>query len=278
MKLKLFGTLLAALAAAGGFTSCDNMDALYTQYLQEQNYSGKISNLQGQSGTGRVILTWTNPEDQISKKIKIVYGDDKQERVYDTLVDEASIDGLTASAYEFTVYTMDAYDNLSVPVSISKTLYTQSHINSMEAPRCSLTKVVAAATDDEDTDGGEGTDDGGQGDSAEESYTYTLTFAGLCNSLMMFGGELEYTIRDTEGTYTHSDTYSVTIAANSLSSSYISKSFEGLELIEGHAYEIEYSLQVYPANLASVGTNGSYSYTGKSIDLTTITKTVTIVI
>lgn len=275
MKLKLFGTLLAALVAAGGFTSCDNMDALYIQYLQEQNYSGKISNLQGQSGTGRVILTWTNPTDQISKKIKIVYGDDKQERVYDTLVDEASIDGLTASAYEFTVYTMDAYDNLSVPVSISKTLYTQLHINSMEAPRCSLTKVVAEAADGEE---GDGTDDGEQGGPAEESYTYTLTFAGLCNSLMMFGGELEYTIRDTEGTYTHSDTYSVDIAANSLSSSYITKSFEGLELVEGHAYEIEYSLQVYPANLASVGTNGSYSYTGKSIDLTTITKTVTIVL
>lgn len=276
MKLKLFGTLLAALAAAVGFISCDNMDALYIQYLQEQNYSGKISNLQGQSGTGRVILTWTNPEDQISKKIKIVYGDemDRHEKVFETLVDEASIDGLTSSAYEFTVYTMDAYDNLSVPVSISKTLYTQSHINSMEPPRCLLTKVVtpAAANKDENKEA-EGDEESVP---AEESYTYTLTFAGLCNSMMMFGGELEYTIRDTDGSYIHSDSYSVTIAANALKSSYITKAFKGLELTDGHTYEIEYSLKVYPANLASVGTDGSYSYTAKSIDLTTMTKTVTV--
>ncbi len=275
MKLKLFGTLLAALAAAVGFSSCDNMDALYIQYLQEQNYSGKISNLQGQSGTGRVILTWTNPEDQISKKIKIVYGDemDRHEKVFETLVNEASIDGLTSSAYEFTVYTMDAYDNLSVPVSISKTLYTQSHINSMEPPRCLLTKVVTPAAADEAADEGE---EGGENTPAEESYTYTLTFAGLCNSMMMFGGELEYTIRDTDGSYTHSDSYSVTIAANALQSKYITKAFKELELVDGHTYEIEYSLKVYPANLASVGTDGAYSYTAKSIDLTTMTKTVTV--
>ncbi len=169
MKSNILGTLLAATVALGGLAACDNMDALYTQYMQEQTYSGKISNLQGQSGTGRVVLTWTNPEDQISKKIKIVYGDDKQEKIYETLVDEASIDGLTASAYQFTVYTMDAFGNLSVPVSISKTLYTQSHINGMEPPRCLLAK--------------------------QEDGTYTLTFSGLCNSMMMFGGELKYTIR-----------------------------------------------------------------------------------
>ncbi len=169
MKSNILGTLLAATVALGGLAACDNMDALYTQYMQEQTYSGKISNLQGQSGTGRVVLTWTNPEDQISKKIKIVYGDDKQEKLYETLVDEASIDGLTASAYQFTVYTMDAFGNLSVPVSISKTLYTQSHINGMEPPRCLLAK--------------------------QEDGTYTLTFSGLCNSMMMFGGEIHHSRR-----------------------------------------------------------------------------------
>lgn len=246
MKSNILGTLLAATVALGGLAACDNMDALYTQYMQEQTYSGKISNLQGQSGTGRVVLTWTNPEDQISKKIKIVYGDDKQEKLYETLVDEASIDGLTASAYQFTVYTMDAFGNLSVPVSISKTLYTQSHINSMEPPRCLLAK--------------------------QEDGTYTLTFSGLCNSMMMFGGELKYTIRGAG--YTHSDTYTETIAANALTSKFISKSFEGLELVEGETYEVEYELAVYPANMSSIGTNNTYSFSDKSIDLMTISKTV----
>ncbi len=246
MKSNILGTLLAATVALGGLAACDNMDALYTQYMQEQTYSGKISNLQGQSGTGRVVLTWTNPEDQISKKIKIVYGDDKQEKLYETLVDEASIDGLTASAYQFTVYTMDAFGNLSVPVSISKTLYTQSHINSMEPPRCLLAK--------------------------QEDGTYTLTFSGLCNSMMMFGGELKYTIRGAG--YTHSDTYTETIAANALTSTFISKSFEGLELVEGETYEVEYELAVYPANMSSIGTNNTYSFSDKSIDLMTISKTV----
>ena len=244
----ILGTLLAATVALGGLAACDNMDALYTQYMQEQTYSGKISNLQGQSGTGRVVLTWTNPDDQISKKIKIVYGDDNQEKVYDTLVDEASIDGLTASAYSFTVYTMDAYGNLSVPVSISKTLYTQSHIAGMEPPRCTLAKQ----------------DDG----------TYTLTFSGLCNSMMMFGGELKYTIRG--GGYTHSDVYTETIAANALSSRFISKSFTGLELTEGETYEVEYELAVYPANMSSIGTNNTYSFSDKSIDLMIMSKTVTL--
>ncbi len=248
MKSNILGTLLAATVALGGLAACDNMDALYTQYMQEQTYSGKISNLQGQSGTGRVVLTWTNPEDQISKKIKIVYGDDKQEKLYETLVDEASIDGLTASAYQFTVYTMDAFGNLSVPVSISKTLYTQSHINGMEPPRCLLAK--------------------------QEDGTYTLTFSGLCNSMMMFGGELKYTIRG--GGYTHSDIYTETIAANALTSTFISKSFEGLELVEGETYEVEYELAVYPANMSSIGTNNTYSFSDKSIDLMTISKTVTL--
>ncbi len=246
MKSNILGTLLAATVALGGLAACDNMDALYTQYMQEQTYSGKISNLQGQSGTGRVVLTWTNPEDQISKKIKIVYGDDKQEKLYETLDDEASIDGLTASAYQFTVYTMDAFGNLSVPVSISKTLYTQSHINGMEPPRCLLAK--------------------------QEDGTYTLTFSGLCNSMMMFGGELKYTIRG--GGYTHSDIYTETIAANALTSTFISKSFEGLELVEGETYEVEYELAVYPANMSSIGTNNTYSFSDKSIDLMTISKTV----
>ena len=248
MKSNILGTLLAATVALGGLAACDNMDALYTQYMQEQTYSGKISNLQGQSGTGRVVLTWTNPEDQISKKIKIVYGDDKQEKIYETLVDEASIDGLTASAYQFTVYTMDAFGNLSVPVSISKTLYTQSHINGMEPPRCLLAK--------------------------QEDGTYTLTFSGLCNSMMMFGGELKYTIRG--GGYTHSDIYTETIAANALTSTFISKSFEGLELVEGETYEVEYELAVYPANMSSIGTNNTYSFSDKSIDLMTISKTVSL--
>ena len=248
MKSNILGTLLAATVALGGLAACDNMDALYTQYMQEQTYSGKISNLQGQSGTGRVVLTWTNPEDQISKKIKIVYGDDKQEKIYETLVDEASIDGLTASAYQFTVYTMDAFGNLPVPVSISKTLYTQSHINGMEPPRCLLAK--------------------------QEDGTYTLTFSGLCNSMMMFGGELKYTIRG--GGYTHSDIYTETIAANALTSTFISKSFEGLELVEGETYEVEYELAVYPANMSSIGTNNTYSFSDKSIDLMTISKTVTL--
>lgn len=42
MKFNILGTLLAATVALGGLAACDNMDALYTQYMQEQTYSGKI--------------------------------------------------------------------------------------------------------------------------------------------------------------------------------------------------------------------------------------------
>ena len=67
-----------------------------------------------------------------------------------------------------------------------------------------------------------------------------------------------------------------TIAANALTSTFISKSFEGLELVEGETYEVEYELAVYPANMSSIGTNNTYSFSDKSIDLMTISKTVTL--
>lgn len=118
MKLRYILTLL--LISMIGFYACESMDDNYKQYLGEYNYSGKIDSLRVYPGYERVILAWDNPRDQKSKKIKIIYGADQTEIVYDQLVDSVSIDGLAAgTGYEFTVYTMDNNGNLSVPTSVT---------------------------------------------------------------------------------------------------------------------------------------------------------------
>ncbi|RHJ81237.1 DUF4959 domain-containing protein [Parabacteroides sp. AM08-6] len=251
MKAKIIIWAICLYVVSGGFISCDNMDALYVDYLTEQTYSGKITDLKAYAGTGRVLLTWTNPKDQISKKIKIVYGDDKQEKIIDTLVDEVYIEGLTLGSYEFTVYTLDANGNSSIPVSITKSLFTQSHLESLDPPHC--TAVL------------------------QEDGLYTLRFTGITNSMMKFGGSLEYTITDSNG-YTHSDTYTAEIDPTELSSTYTSASFTDLPLKAGVSYEVKFSELVYPCNLKSIDTNNQYFFTEISLDSTLLTGTLKVVV
>lgn len=250
MKAKIIISVLYFFIVTGSFVSCDNMDALYVDYLTEQIYSGKITDLKAYAGTGRVLLTWTNPKDQISKKIKIVYGDDKQEKIIDSLVDEAYIDELTLGSYEFTVYTLDESGNASIPVSITKSLFTQSHLDNMDPPHCTTV-------------------------SQPENGLYTLRFTGITNSMMMFGGKFEYTITDNNG-YTHSDVFTADVNTADLSSTNINTSFADLPLKSGTTYEVKYSVLVYPANLKSIDTSNKYFFTEVSLDTATISHTVTI--
>ena len=137
--MKRIELVLCVLLLALGVSSCSNMDELYKDYLTGSIYSGKVSDLTATAGNERVLLQWTNPKDQISKRIKVVYGEPEEIVETESLVDELYIENLSMGSYEFTVYTMDEYGNLSIPVSITKSIFTASMIDGIDPPRCTAT-------------------------------------------------------------------------------------------------------------------------------------------
>ena len=67
--------IIPALLMMLGLASCENMDWLHKEYLQEGSiYAGKISDLEVEAGFERAVLKWKNPKDLVSKKIRIGYG------------------------------------------------------------------------------------------------------------------------------------------------------------------------------------------------------------
>ena len=109
--------LLAVLSVFLLF-SCDKMDDNYKKYLEiERIYAPKISNLTAAERLREATLYWDNPEGDIAKKIFIDYGDDSL--LIDKMVDSAVITNLEIKGYTVSVYTIDAFDHRSVPVSIT---------------------------------------------------------------------------------------------------------------------------------------------------------------
>ncbi len=163
------GFLMTIMAYWG----CDSMEDNFKQYLEEYNYSGKIDSLRVYPGFERVILAWDNPKDQKSKKIRIVYGVDSTEVLYETLVDSVSIEGLDAgTGYEFAVYTIDAHNNLSVPTYITAFPVSQAFVDGLTPPMV----VVQAIGPDQ-----------------------YVSIMGTSNVLMSFSGHVEYTVNGPDG-------------------------------------------------------------------------------
>lgn len=133
MKIKyIAASLFVVLLFAIG---CESMDDNYKEYLGEYNYSGKIQNLRVYPGFERVVLAWDNPKDQKSKSIRVIYGADDSVVEYDSMVDSVSIDGLTdGTGYDFTVYTLDAHNNISVPVSLTAFPISNEFVESLTPP------------------------------------------------------------------------------------------------------------------------------------------------
>lgn len=152
---------------------CDSMDDNYKEYIGEYNYSGKIQNIRAYLGYERVVLAWDNPKDQKSKNIRIVYGVDSTVVDYESMVDSVSIDGLTdGTGYEFTVYTLDAHKNVSVPVNITAFPISNEFVESLTAP----TLVVDV-----------------------KDNKQVLTLLGLSNIQMTFAGIINLDIEGPDG-------------------------------------------------------------------------------
>lgn len=97
--------------------SCDKMDDNYKQYLDdEQIYSPKISNLKATVGLKVAMLHWDNPKSDIAKKIVVDFEDGRLE--FETMVDSALLEDLDIKGYTVSVYTIDAFNNYSIPTSI----------------------------------------------------------------------------------------------------------------------------------------------------------------
>lgn len=174
MKTNYLSVWICVLLLIAGFSGCDDMNSNIEQYMQEYNYSGKVTKLRYYIGYERVILAWDNPTDQKSKTILIEYDTDKKHKTYDTLVDSVSIDGLTSgSGYDFSVYTQDASGNLSVPVSITALPISEEYVKELDPPTCTMVKA---------TGGG-----------------YALKWSNLSSILMRFAGKITYQITGKDG-------------------------------------------------------------------------------
>lgn len=236
--MKRIELVLCVLLLALGVSSCSNMDELYKGYLTGSIYSGKVSELTATAGNERVLLQWTNPVDQISKRIKVVYGETEEVIETEELVDELYIDNLTQASYEFKVYTMDAHGNLSIPSSITKSIFTSSMIGGIDHPRCTATLQ----------------DDG----------KYTIRFIGVSGAMAMFGGDFEFTISG-DG-FTYSDSYTVEVDYSELKSDILDLEFEDVVIPSGRDYTVSYKLTVFPASLKDKTTTGVINYTEVSMD------------
>jgi len=98
------------------FFSCDKMEDNYAQYLEKEKiYPPKVLNLMAYQGLREVSLTWDNPSGDLAKKILVDYGDDSL--LIETMVDSVYIGDLEIKGYNVSVYTLDEYNNRSVPES-----------------------------------------------------------------------------------------------------------------------------------------------------------------
>lgn len=117
MKINQIITI-SALFAALLFASCEKMDYNYAKYLEtEKVYAPRIQNLVAKSALREVTLTWDNPAGSIAKQILIDYQDSTL--TTENMIDSITINNLEIKGYVFSVYTIDAFGNFSIPTSIN---------------------------------------------------------------------------------------------------------------------------------------------------------------
>ena len=182
--------LLSALPALGLLSSCEDMDENYKQYEVEDVYSGKVLNLTARVGFESAILSWDNPQDQISKGIEIVaVGNDTVSYTFDfaTLTpntpdlviyaaDSVRINNLNqGTAYEMTVYTVDAYGNRSIDVMAPVMPLSQDAYDQIVPPICA--GII------------------------DENGNTAINFQGLTSLSFDFAGTINYQVFDGETLY-----------------------------------------------------------------------------
>lgn len=215
MKIKNVFTMIGMFILLGALPACEDMDTNYKQYTNEYNYSGKVKNIRTYLGYERVVLAWDNPVDQKSATILIEYDVDKKQKIYDTLVDSVSIEGLNAgTGYDFTVYTVDSAGNHSVPVSLTALPVSKTFVENLTPPSCTITKIDGIPT---------------------------LKWSNLSTISMRFARKLTYKITGTDG-FVQEETV---IPPDSLTGTINDYTLPVPELKPGD-YHITYTTSVFP--------------------------------
>lgn len=99
-------------------SGCGKMEDNYEAYLNDvQIYSPRVTNLTAKTGLREATLSWTNPQGTIAVKNAIRLQDSLI--VLDGLVETYKLTNLKIIGYQVSVYTLDKFDNYSVPASIS---------------------------------------------------------------------------------------------------------------------------------------------------------------
>ncbi|TLX71045.1 hypothetical protein E9993_21190 [Labilibacter sediminis] len=116
LKLKALWVLSVLLAVVFGFSSCDEMDDNYKDYIEHVVYSPRVTELSAVEGLKVITLNWQNPVGDIAQKIIVEYDD--VVLPFDEMINTLVIEDLDIKGYEMRVYTEDAFGNRSVPATI----------------------------------------------------------------------------------------------------------------------------------------------------------------
>ena len=114
--------LLAIFCILLTVSSCSDMDENYRDYLDNiPTYSPAVRNLTAESPeAGSLTLKWEIVDDtHLIKGIRILAkktSEDIETYNIDQVVTEYTVTGLELQGYEFYVYTVDGFGNLSIPI------------------------------------------------------------------------------------------------------------------------------------------------------------------
>ena len=112
--LKIIGFLFFAML----LSNCDGMDENYKGYMDNVPvYSPRVTDLKVFSGLKEATLSWKNPKGKIAVKNAIKLQDSII--VLDKLTESYKLTNLEIKGYQVLVYTVDKFNNYSVPASIS---------------------------------------------------------------------------------------------------------------------------------------------------------------
>ena len=122
MNKKLIYLVMVAFLALMSTVSCKDMDDNYKEYLEDiPTYSPAVRNLTASSPeAGSLTLKWEIVDDtHLIKAIRILVKKTAADiRTIDIpeVVTEYTVRDLDLQGYEFDVYTVDGFGNLSIPV------------------------------------------------------------------------------------------------------------------------------------------------------------------
>ena len=112
--LKIIGTIVIVLLLA----NCDRMEDNYKDYLNNvQTYSPKVTNLKAVAGLKEATITWTNPIGNIA--VKNVINIQDSVIILDSMVESYKFTNLEIRGYQISVFTVDKFNNYSVPAIVS---------------------------------------------------------------------------------------------------------------------------------------------------------------